>query len=61
MQAAMQVNNVKASSSLVKIINVLRDDGDFGNEIGQLCDRAMSRVWARLDNLHTSPLIPAPA
>jgi len=29
MQAAMEVNYVKAPSSFVKIINVLRDDRDF--------------------------------
>lgn len=34
--AAMQVNHIMAASSLVKIINVLRDDRDFRNEIGQL-------------------------
>lgn len=57
----MQVNRIMVASSLVKIINVLRDDGDFGNEVYQFPNRVMSRVGARLDNLHTSPLIPAPA
>lgn len=60
-QAAMQMNHCLTTCALVKIVDVLRDDGELGDVSGELSDSNVSCVWPCLDDLVPTPFVPSPA
>ena len=55
----MQMNYIKVAGSLMKVINILRDDSQLGHIAGKLSDSAMCLIWLGLDDLTAMPFIPS--
>ena len=59
-ELTVQVDDIGTSGSLVKIVDILREESEPWNEATQGRHRTMRGIWLSSQHLHAAPLIPPP-